>query len=449
MFFNLEIFAIFLIALRLKDYPFLDEEYSWVFKIRDLNFFMVILVFILYTIMLMVDFTYKISLNMLYTALFFIMIVRDLVTFFLIYEIVFILIIFVIVLLGYRFERLIAAFLIIFYSFLFSSPTLIIILVFDHTFLIKEWLLYSLLINYLLVGSFIVKFPIFGFHYWLPVAHVEASTIGSMVLAGVLLKLGSVGLIYLITYINFIIKFHWLGLGIILLILIILNLRDLKIIIAYSSVAHIRIVFYVIIIGSRVGKKGAIFIMFYHGFISPLMFWVVGLLAWWKTRSLLVVKYLSFSYLFLLCLFFLLILNIGFPPFIGFIREVLIYKSLVSNYLILGLMIFGVLFRCYYNIYLFWCFNSFIGSVFKINFFSIDLFIFILLALLLNFYWKSVLHGILWLCKFINSGYIHYTYFAINIINNSENNFIMRFRHRGNFKEKLLCEILWWFWVIN
>jgi len=54
--------------------------------------------------------------------------------------------------------------------------------------------------------------------------------------------------------------------------LIILNLRDLKMMIAYSSVAHIRIVFYVIMIGRGIGKKGAIFIMFYHGFISPIIF---------------------------------------------------------------------------------------------------------------------------------------------------------------------------------
>jgi NADH-quinone oxidoreductase subunit M len=66
---------------------------------------------------------------------------------------------------------------------------------------------------------------------------------------------------------------------VVLVILIILSLRDLKIIIAYSSVAHIRIVFYIIIIGSFIGKKGAIFIIFYHGFISPLLFWVVGMLA--------------------------------------------------------------------------------------------------------------------------------------------------------------------------
>jgi NADH-quinone oxidoreductase subunit M len=96
--------------------------------------------------------------------------------------------------------------------------------------------------------------------------------VGSILLAGILLKLGSVGLIYVIMYIKFMVKFHWLALGIVLLMLIILNLRDLKIIIAYSSVAHIRIVFYIMILGFNVGKKGAIYIIFYHGFISPLIF---------------------------------------------------------------------------------------------------------------------------------------------------------------------------------
>lgn len=139
---------------------------------------------------------------------------------------------------------------------------------------------YSILINYFLVGSFIVKFPIFGFHYWLPVAHVEASTVGSMLLAGLLLKLGSVGLMYVVMYLGFMVKFHWLSLGVVFLILIILSLRDLKIMIAYSSIAHMSIVFYVIMLGTNVGKKGAIYMIFYHGFISPLMFWVVGILAW-------------------------------------------------------------------------------------------------------------------------------------------------------------------------
>jgi formate hydrogenlyase subunit 3/multisubunit Na+/H+ antiporter MnhD subunit len=124
----------------------------------------------------------------------------------------------------------------------------------------------------------------------------------------------------------------------------------------------------------------------YHGFISPLIFWVVGMLAWWKTRSLLVVKIISFSYVFIIVLFLLCILNIGFPPFIGFLREILILKATTIYKLSIRVLVVGVLFSCYYNIYLFWCFNGFIGIVFKINFFRIDLFLFILLVGFLNLY---------------------------------------------------------------
>jgi len=87
---------------------------------------------------IIIETTIKISLNILFIVLLLIIILRDFVSFFLLYEIVFTLIIFAIVLLGYSYERLIAAFLIIFYSFLFSSPILMILLLFDHSFLIKE-----------------------------------------------------------------------------------------------------------------------------------------------------------------------------------------------------------------------------------------------------------------------------------------------------------------------
>jgi NADH:ubiquinone oxidoreductase subunit 4 (subunit M) len=134
--------------------------------------------------------------------------VRRFFVFFFIYEIVFILIIFAIILLGYRFERLIAGYIMMFYSFLFSRPVIIMFLVFDYVFLFKNWLSYTYIFNIYLVGSFLVKFPVFGFHYWLPVAHVEASTVGSIVLAGVLLKLGGLGLYYVVRCRFFIMKFH-------------------------------------------------------------------------------------------------------------------------------------------------------------------------------------------------------------------------------------------------
>jgi hypothetical protein len=86
----------------------------------------------------MIEVFYKIRINFLFVVLLITITIRDLLRFFLLYEIVFTLIIFTIVLLGYSFERLIAAFIIIFYSFLFSRPVLIILLLFDSTFLIKE-----------------------------------------------------------------------------------------------------------------------------------------------------------------------------------------------------------------------------------------------------------------------------------------------------------------------
>jgi len=112
-----------------------------------------------------VEFRYKIRINLLLIRLFYLIRLRRLVNFFLLYEIVFVLIIFAIIVLGYRYERLIARFIIIFYSFIFSRPVLIMILLFDNVFLIKEWLNYRILLRYFFVGSFIVKFPIFGFHY--------------------------------------------------------------------------------------------------------------------------------------------------------------------------------------------------------------------------------------------------------------------------------------------
>ena len=385
MFFNSEILIFFSINFYLIKNLFVEEEYYGVFKITDINFWIIILIFILYLIILSVEVSFKLRLNILFYILIYLMWTSNFIVFFFYYEIIFVLIIFVIILLGYRYERLLASYLIIFYSFLFSRPVIILFLIFDYTFLFKVWLNYRIVVKYFLIGSFIVKFPIFGFHYWLPVTHVEASTIGSILLAGILLKLGSIGLYYVLIYLSFIIKFHWLSIRVLIVMLLILLLSDLKIIIAYSSIAHISIVFYVIIIGSLIAKKGALLIIFYHGVLSPLIFWLVGLLSWWKTRSLFVVKFISVSYMFFFFIFILAILNISFPPFIGFLREILILKSLIRNFLILLIIVIAVLFSCYYNIYFFWSFSNFIGYLFKVNLYRLDVYIFLLWVIFLNF----------------------------------------------------------------
>jgi len=338
---------------------FLGEEYNGLFIMSELNWLLLLLVVVLLLMVLYECGKMLLRVVFIIVVLRLIILVNRMVVFFLFYEILFVLIMFSILVLGYRFERLIAGFMIIFYSFLFSSPTIILLIIIDRQYLLLESLEYRLVLIYYIVCSFIVKFPIFRFHYWLPVAHVEASTLGSIILAGILLKIGGLGVWYVIKFLKFMVKLHWLLVGYLLIIVMILFIRDLKIMVAYSSVAHIRFIFYVMICGLIVGINGRVLIIFYHGIISSLIFWVIGLLRWIKTRSLIVTKLVSFSSFFMIVVFLVLILNIGFPPFIGFMSEILILKSImVYGKLVILLRLLGVLFSCYYNVFIFWGFNG-------------------------------------------------------------------------------------------
>ncbi len=131
--------------------------------------------------------------------------------------------------------------------------------------------------------GFGVKFPIVPFHTWLPDAHVEAPTGGSVLLAGLLLKLGGYGLIRWGTELlpDALGHVQWILYGVAFLSIVwgswvSLAQRDLKRLVAYSSINHMGIVLLAIAVGSQLGVLAAVLLMFAHGVVSGLLFMVSG-----------------------------------------------------------------------------------------------------------------------------------------------------------------------------
>jgi NADH-quinone oxidoreductase subunit M len=134
-------------------------------------------------------------------------------------------------------------------------------------------------------ASFAVKLPMWPVHTWLPDAHVEAPTAGSVILAGVLLKMGGYGFVRFSLPMLPLASDYFAGfvftlsvIAVIYTSLVALAQTDMKKLIAYSSVAHMGFVTLGIFVGNEEGLQGAMFQMLSHGIVSAALFLVVGVI---------------------------------------------------------------------------------------------------------------------------------------------------------------------------
>nr|WBR65595.1 NADH dehydrogenase subunit 4 [Layahima elegans] len=289
------------------------------------NFFM----FNIFVLLLMLYLTFS-SLNLFYFYLFF--------------ESSLIPTLFLIVGWGYQPERLQAGIYLLFYTLFASLPMLVgIFYLYGYNwslmyFMFEENLMMNYLFYLVILFAFLVKMPMFLVHLWLPKAHVEAPISGSMILAGILLKLGGYGMVRvlkLVISLGVHLNIIWVIISLLggfLVSLICMRQVDLKSLIAYSSVSHMSLVIVGIMTLTYWGFSGSYTLMIGHGLCSSGLFCLANI-SYERTgsRSLLINKGMM-NFMPSMCLWWFLLSssNMAAPPSLNLLGEISLLNSILG-----------------------------------------------------------------------------------------------------------------------
>ena len=226
----------------------------------------------------------------------------------------------------------------------------------NFTLLFQKWVFMAFFLG------FAIKVPIFPFHTWLPDAHVEAPTPISVILAAVLLKMGTYGLLRF-NYMLFPEAAHWFqpymfGLAIIGIVyggFVALAQTDFKKMVAYSSVSHMGFVLLGLAALNEVGLRGAMVQMFTHGTITGGLFLLVGVLYdRTHTRDMTAFGGLSGKVpVYAGILIFFSMASLGLPGLSGFIGEFMVLLGgFTVNPIATGLACLGIILAATYLLYM-------------------------------------------------------------------------------------------------
>nr|ALO64496.1 NADH dehydrogenase subunit 4 [Lasioglossum pauxillum] len=292
--------------------------------------------------------------------------------FYFMFEISLILIFFFIIKWGKGEKRMEAAYYMMFYTLFFSLPFLIFLFMVVNNLMMDLMMLLGLkdfwmnmYMFYFMMGTFFVKIPMYMLHGWLLKAHVEAPVFGSMILASILLKLGTYGILQMMMIFMSLfmkLKFYIIimsMLGSVILSSVCLRQMDMKILVAYSSVVHMGILISSMLTFFKISVLGGYIIMVAHGVCSSGLFFLVNICYQETNSRLMLVNkgLMNFMPKMSMMWFLMCISNMSAPLSLNLVGEIMLLIGLMMwmefMVYLMGLFCFlGVIYSLYLFCYL-------------------------------------------------------------------------------------------------